>query len=386
MPHAPRTILFHHPLPIEPEPLGGSQIRPARMVEAFREIGFEVEVIAGYSNERARAIARVLEQLRRGRRFAFLYAETSTTPNALNDPDHFPRRPALDAAFLRNVRAHGIPIGMFYRDAYWRFRVFRESVALPKRILMLPLYHLDWAVYRRYVHHLFLPCAAMAAALPGGWPHEQVSELPPGTDVVDPPGVPPLSPWDAGGGGSLKIVYVGTARGPLYDVEPLVSAVARVPRAALTIVCPPGELPPRPFAPADRIRVVHARGRDLHGYYAEADVAALVFRSHPYRRFAMPLKLFEALGHGVPILASGGTSAGSFVAETGVGITVKNDDLESCLTHLADSPERLQETRSRARVVRHEHTWQRRAEQVARILASSVRSSSLADRSNDGRV
>jgi len=56
---------------------------------------------------------------------------------------------------------------------------------------------------------------------------------------------------------------------------------------------------------------VHASGRDLDPLYDEADAVAVVLRPHDYLGFAMPVKLFEAMAYGLPVVASAGTEAQS---------------------------------------------------------------------------
>ena len=91
------TMVFCHPLPVPQNALSGSGVRPRRMLNAFREIGFEVEEITGYSRDRHRSARRLLDEIARGRRIDFAYAESATTPHALSDSHHYPRRPLLDA-------------------------------------------------------------------------------------------------------------------------------------------------------------------------------------------------------------------------------------------------------------------------------------------------
>ena len=69
------SIIFHHPKPILPDAKSASGIRPARMLEAFTSLGFEVDVVAGFSGERKRSIARVLEKMKEGKKYDFLYSE-----------------------------------------------------------------------------------------------------------------------------------------------------------------------------------------------------------------------------------------------------------------------------------------------------------------------
>ena len=50
----------------------GSQVRPWRLLQAFKSLGHEVEPITGYGTERQQAMRRVLEDQSRGRRYDFV--------------------------------------------------------------------------------------------------------------------------------------------------------------------------------------------------------------------------------------------------------------------------------------------------------------------------
>lgn len=131
-------VVFHHPLPIVPEGASGSQVRPFRMLETFRELGYDVRVVAGTAAERRQAIASVDAEVRKGIKLAFVYGESSTMPMALAEPHHLPVRPFMDFAFFRRLRRGGTPVGAFYPDVHWRFEESRRRVLWYKRAVALP--------------------------------------------------------------------------------------------------------------------------------------------------------------------------------------------------------------------------------------------------------
>ena len=82
----------------------------------------------------------------------------------------------------------------------------------------------------------------------------------------------------------------------------------------------------------------------------------------------MPVKMFEAIGFGRPVLASNGTTAAAFIDATGTGWVVDDNTLVPTLARLA-ADSGLVATRYDA-VVAHqsEHTWESRARFVADSL------------------
>ena len=54
-----KRCIFHVPNHINPDGKSGSQVRPIKMLNAFINRGYEVDVIEGYGKERKEAIKRI---------------------------------------------------------------------------------------------------------------------------------------------------------------------------------------------------------------------------------------------------------------------------------------------------------------------------------------
>jgi hypothetical protein len=67
----------------------------------------------------------------------------------------------MDFAFFRFCRKHGIPVGLFYRDVYWKFPIFKASVSLLKRCILVPMFARDLKQYRKTLDMMFLPTMRM---------------------------------------------------------------------------------------------------------------------------------------------------------------------------------------------------------------------------------
>ena len=55
--------IFHMPLPLDKNSKSASGIRPQKMLQAFKDIGYEVFEITGYGKERKRSIQVVKKQI-----------------------------------------------------------------------------------------------------------------------------------------------------------------------------------------------------------------------------------------------------------------------------------------------------------------------------------
>lgn len=374
------NMIFHHPFPLIVEGRSGSSVRPRKMLEAFRANGYEVEAVTGHATERRRAIERLRTQLAGGRRFDFAYSETHTLPSALTEPHHLPLNPRLDSGLLTLLNRARVPVGLFYRDIHWRFGRSLSFESPVKRTVTAAFHRLEWRTYTARVDHLFLPSLAMAGALLSAWPAERLSALPPGGDPVTPTGdaVPVNSDQVAQSAAvpsraPLQLLYVGGVKPPLYDLTPLFETAAAVPSAAFTLCCREEEwvaVRDGYKLPAN-LTVVHRSGQQLAELYSTSDAVAILWREHPYLEFAMPVKLMEAIAFGRPIITLGSSELARFVERHEVGWVVDSiEDAASLITRLGTEPGELAAATDHVVAARPHHTWQARAEQVARTLTA----------------
>lgn len=361
---APR-IVYHVPYPLDPGATSASGIRPMRMRRAFEDIGCEVWEVSGDAASRATGRRRVLDHLRRGGGLDLAYSESATLPTLLTGPHHLPTHPLLDLGFLHRLARAGVPVGLFYRDVYWRDPEYRARVGTPLASVTVPLYELDLWAYRRSLTRLYLPSMRMAAHVPG-IPEAMCEALPPGCDIV--------ARDHRGRAGALGCFYVGGLNAH-YRLHRFVAAVGATSGVSM-VLCTR-----RDGWEAERVayepllgghtRVVHDSGEALEGHYRSADIAVLAVEPQPYREFAVPFKLFEYIGHGIPVIATQGTLAGEMVASQRLGWTVPHEvgAMEALLARLRDNPREVAQAAERVRAVAPEHTWEARARRVVGDLA-----------------
>ncbi len=364
-----QRIVFHHPRPLIENGSSGSEVRPCRMVCAFENVGFRVEGVFGAAAQRKAEIQRLRQAVRRGERFAFVYAESSTMPTVLTERHHLPLHPFLDFGFIRFLKQKGIPIALYYRDIHWRFPHYRSKVNRYKRLVANTFYYYDWCWYRKIVDHLFLPSLAMAKALPFPWPPESLGALPPGCNVI----VNDETDSDRNNE-SLNLCYVGGVIPPLYDLSEMFEVVQSLDKVNLNLCCRRDEweiVRSRYLRDgSENVHVVHLGEKELSDFYLKADVFLLFWRPYAYLSFAMPVKLFETMGHGVPVITIEGTEAARFVAEEDIGWVVADKrELRNLIERLRLDRDLLRQKRERVRVRREKHSWAARAEQVSKVMS-----------------
>ena len=373
-------MIFHAPFPLQPDRVAASMLRPLAMRRAFADLGYRVMNVTGYAAQRRRAMTRVRAALAAGARIEFVYSENATIPNALTEPRHLPVHPLLDAAFFRHCRRSGVPVGVFYRDVYWRFPRFREGINPVLEAGLQAAYRSELMAFERVGLHLFLPSQAMARHVPHVDP-VRMSALPPGAPDVaatrrDSDG------WDDGGdegGKELELLFVGVLQDN-YRLDACLRAVIATPGTRVTL-CVRQETWETsrdhyaPLLPAGRAQVVHRSGAELEPLYRRADLGVLFTEPNPYWDFAVPYKLYEYLAHELPVIAVRGTQTGRLVEEMGIGWVLSYDAgaLSDLLRHLREAPEEIEAVRRRMREVLPDQTWQARARTVVQVLGATER-------------
>lgn len=363
-------MIFHHPYPVFPEGKSGSQVRPYKMIKAFETIGYDVDLIVGYGAERRKAINRIKRNVKHGKHYDFIYSESSTMPTLLTEKHHFPTYPFLDFGFFRWAKGNSIPIGLFYRDIYWKFPMYADEVSWIKRAVSIPMYKYDWRKYKRLLTHLFLPSVKMQEVLPNEW-SAGISALPPACDFKH-----NVKRRIRGINDELNLFYVGGVLPPIYDLTPLFKTIKGLDGIHLTLCCREHEWEATGslYEPIDKsiVEIIHMSGSALQSYYEEADIFIMIRSPHEYLDFAMPIKVFEALGYGVPILTLDGTEAAQFIKQEGIGWVVRSvEEASRLLDFLRNHPEDVDLMKQHVCEARLRHTWEERARQVVQTLTKN---------------
>lgn len=364
------NIIFHYPLPLNPNATSASGIRPLKMLDAFKSLGYHVDIIVGYSKERKRAINNIKDKIKSGVKYDFLYSESSTMPTILTDPSHIPLHPNLDFSFFKFCKVHNIPIGLFYRDIYWAFEGNDKHLNPIKRILAKLCYKYDLLNYNKYLTKLYLPSYEMGKYIP--FVSKNIfATLPPAHDVnnIEYQERAISDPLN-----HLNIFYVGGISDH-YQMHKLFNVVKKREDIKLTVCTRSSEwLSVKSEYPdlsnLDNIEVIHENGESMREFMINSDITSIFVKPQEYREFAVPVKLFEYLGYRKPIIASQGTLAGTFVAENNIGWTIPYDEysLNQLFDSLIHDPKKYAIKREHMASVSSKHTWQARAKQVIQEL------------------
>lgn len=358
-----KKCIFHYPGPIQDSPVTGSGVRPRKMLEAFYTLGFDVTVVSGYSRERKKIMRQIADNMSSGVKYEFVYSESTTMPTALSDEDHLPRNPFMDEFFLGYCKKNNVPVGLFYRDAYWKFDYYRKSTKKWVPYVTIPFYKHELGRYRYCVDTLFVPSNEFAEAIQY---KGNFMELPSGGVLHS----PELNCVNEG----LDLFYVGGVTG-INDIKMLIQTVKKISNVTLTICCPEDQWMSREDLRKEaentsNICVIHESGDGYSAYIKKANAALVYYSRNPYRDLAMPVKLFDYIGYGKPVISTGDTAAGRFVEDNGIGWTIgyTEAELSSLIKRLLESKTEIMEKTAEVVRIASENTWEARARAVVENL------------------
>lgn len=348
----------------------GSANRPERMKEGFEQAGFSLEVVEGDWYRRRSKSHSLIVRLRSGWKPDFLYAESSTTPYVFGHPWKWPFHD-MDIRLMHECQQMNIPIGLFYRDAHWRFLRPKNLKQLLIRWIYRPFHQKELNQYQRYCDVIFLPFKEMGTHL--DIPANRSTSLPPAAKSSELVRNPAIIPGDSG----LTAVHVGglTDSKGLYDLRPICQSLLDI-GIRTTLVCRESEWREQRELYQNLLdkglTVKHLQGEDLYSLLATFDFGLLCYPFHEYRTFAFPYKVFEYLQCGLTILHDPDVSLARWIQENGLGVQLERtaEGYELNMEDL-ESGRRSMERSGRIEEVLKYNTWRHRAQRVAERLTTS---------------
>lgn len=359
-----RSVLIYYPFSLSYQADSGSKLRPLEMIKAFQTLGeaegIKIITINGNSQERKKQFERLLQEGEL-EDLLFCYVENQTIPIWLTDSGHIPKSPFIDWKVFRYLKQKKVPVGVFYRDIYWKFDELYPLKGWKKKIMKM-LYKLEEKFYEKYADDIFLPSEEM-------FPYVSIKRnkiaLPPGGNQQP---LTPIRKESACKNG----IYVGGIREDT-GIPILLDAMEIIHKRnlpfTLTVVCREREFQGLPAEVKQRftrlgIKVQHLSGMELHQLYYEQDVGFIPFQRSTYNEFAVAFKLFEYLSHNLPVIATE-CAAQKRIIESGPYGLICKDDPQS----MADAIEKMIESHPQylaeiERTFLMNHSWLARAHTV----------------------
>lgn len=363
-----KYCIFHIPYKLDNEAKSAPMLRPKKMIQAFQEIGYCVDVVEGKARERAVQIKKIKQKVRKGVKYDFVYSEASTMPTILTETHHFPTHPFLDFSFFHFLKKNDIKIGLFYRDIYWKFDSYKEKLPAWKAFFAILCYKYDLIMYEKLLDRFYLSCLTALNFLHSDKLSRVTSLLPPGCDNIY------VKNSDKEERdfteNPLHIFYVG-GLGNQYQIARLIEAVRNVSECELTICCreKEWEIEKENLGKyiSSNIHIVHKKNDELALFYEKADICSLMFEPGIYINMAMPYKSFEYLAHIKPVLVTEGTAIGKFVKKNNIGWSIGYtvEEIRNVLSEIISNPIILNEKIENCKKAKKNNTWEQRAYQVS---------------------
>ena len=362
-----KKIIVHFPFKIDRNRASASQLRPIKIIETFKSMGYDVYLVEGYGKERKKQITRIKSEIRLGGKFEFVYSECNTTPTLLTEKHHFPTYPFLDFSFWRFCKKNGINIGLFYRDIFWCSPDFNKGIV--QRALRF-FYKYDLRQYNKFVSALFVPSYEMISHLKYKLVMP-IHELYPGCDKfiyskVDNDYIHT----------KINILFIGGI-GVGYDLRMFMKVVKSFPMINFTLCCrsEDWEIYKTTYTDylGDNIEIVHKSGAEKDKLYSQADLFCMFVKPIHYWEFAVPFKLFEAIGHGCPLITTKNTWCASFVQKNNIGYVsdFDEDSLSNTLQNITSNYEKLKSFKKNVEIIAKENTWEDRCKKIDEILSKN---------------
>lgn len=370
-----KNIIIYYPFTVATNPKSGSAIRPVEMIKAFdvyaKKNDLELIVISGTSTERRVQWNKLVEE-RKYEQTLFCYSENQTIPLWLTDPGHIPKDWKIDKEVFQTLKKHHVPIGVFYRDVYWKFDELYSLKGL-KKFIMQTIYKKEEKFYGKYMHTVFLPSDAM-----GKYVNINTAKmaLPPGGRFTE------IKTNSKAIGQPFKGIYVGGINNDDYGLPTLVESFALLNKDSikgeLVIVCREDEYTALSDSDKEKlakpyINLQHVSGAELQQVYTEVDFAFIPRKRSIYNDFAVPIKLVEYLTAGLPIIATNCSAQEDFIKSGPYGV-ITEDNAESIAQGMLDIQPHFETYKQNiGQSFLQQHAWNERAEQAARALIGGKR-------------
>jgi glycosyltransferase involved in cell wall biosynthesis len=345
-------IIFHISYRLR-DPLSGSQVHPLNMMKEFEQLGAEllkIENTKSYAMGKPRALARTFKEFGSGvwkvitGRYLFCFSETAHAP--LN---------ALERILYRLIKIKRIPLFIYLRDAQWL--VPRGTPTEHKQLVERHRRDIDY--YNKVPDMMFVPSTSLAEAVG----LKRFTRLPPGAPEVE----------QYGSFSNQSVIYVGGG-GKTYDLDFLLEALKLLkkshPGFTCTLVTRPKEISLElsgQFAETNT-SIGEAHGAALADHYSRASIAVMPLDPGGYANLSMPVKLFEYIAYGLPVVSRSLREPAVFIRENNCGVIADTpEEFAEAIRRLLTDQTYYETLHANALKTGGENTWRQRANSVYQV-------------------
>lgn len=332
----------------------GSSVRPFRMYNALVNLGHEVKLLEGQQNRRKERQTKVKEILD--------WLDNNKPDVCYVEPPSGPFFNQIDLSLLKKVHKMGVPIGLFYRDFYWKFSKWAwKGTPLWKQTILKMMHRRDLVAFRKYCDVVYFPSQECIKILESV-NFRRVGVLPPGCN--EPRGEVKL--------GAREIFYAGGVR-EADGIDDLLIALDRINkngfRVKFNLITKKEELvhlKNSELLKSDWIEVIEASGEALEPIYARCDLGVLPKKRHFYMDMAISVKVLECMSHGLPMISTDCPAMARFIQQNESGLICKEgaDSIENAILEYYTNDELYHALLENVKKAALNNTWEKRVEQV----------------------
>ena len=331
----------------------GSSVRPQKMYKAFLQMGLDVKLLECQQNKFKERRKRVKEILH--------WLDNNTHDLCYIESPSGPIFNQIDLKLIKKVHKMGIPIGYFYRDAFWLFPEKQKNINIIKRAVIYYLNLKSLYIIKKCCDIVYFSTES-TKQLFARFNFNKCELLPPAAFII-----PCTKKQDDK---KNTCIFVG---GVSYDygTDILIEAFKILNNNGgkynLILICRENDY--KNFFPEpldfEWLKVIHESGDALEKHYSLAEVGLMPARKTPYMNIAMSVKIFEYIGHGLPIISTNTTEMGKFVLENEVGIVCEDnpESLANAIEYFFSCNNRCDMLRNVEKIAQ-KNTWECRAIQV----------------------
>lgn len=341
----------------------GSGLRPACMYQAFLQRGYDVKLLSGSCNrtdkaKRQKAVSDIEKWLQNNTP-DFCYIESPTYPIMFD----------CDYKLIENLHSKHIPTAYFYRDCYRRF-----PDLFPRRqgfVNSAKEKYLDYLQHKtdrllNDVDIIYVPSKPFGNLLT----YRNIKTLPPAGEDHLP------AEWTAN---HHTCIYAGGIS-PRYGLDLMLNSFGILNKKGnytLLLVCRSDEYEKykNSIGQFDWLKVYHLSGEQVAPLYKQADVGLIALAHNDYNEIAVPIKLYQYYGYGLPVVTTDVMATSQLVEEHKTGLVSKADpqSYADAVRSILDDDNALKAYRQRvADCLMESNLWVHRVDQIAMDLTGHI--------------
>lgn len=334
----------------------GSSVRPRKMLDTFKKMGIDVELLSTQQNryvDRCKAVYKFIKKIK-NKKYDFCYIELPSGPIF----------GIYDIFLLQYINKCGIEIGMFYRDALWLFD--DENVLLPKykKVIINILHKRDIRLFKKIAKKIYVPSASFATAFYNETGALQLDVLPPGTDL------------------SIKTHYKKTQTGIYvgsssykYGLADLIEAYRRLNEMGykFKLIVVTRKFEYKTFFPNGHdypwLEIKHVEGENLTPLYSKSDLAFIPIKKNKYTDMALAIKMLEYISFEKPIITNSLKETGEFLKKYDCAL-IYNESIEELMSRIVDFYENNLGIKLYENIVtaKNQNSWETRVSKIINDL------------------